>query len=381
LVERLEPALRGPDQVALLDQVEREFDNLRVAMEWSIENVPETGQHLASMLKWFWHVRNHWGEGAVWLSRVLVPCADSQPNPGNESTLRRARALQVLTFLSGMLGDIETAMISVAESMALCEKIPGTYSERLMAENFRSMGMYTLGCGDVDQAKIFAEKSLMLYRKIGDKFGIAEVQSQILIWLALHLGDFDTAQALSESSLAIRMELGDKDGIADGLTINASIALGRGDYASAKELYIGAMDVCRETRAWHTFGLSLGNLGVTYLLDGDLRQAHEIFLQTVQFAREKANPILLAGCIYWSALLVFNQKQYRQFIQLFSAIADTKYYYSIIYYVPPIVQATFEQYILTAHEKLDKQVLDAAESEGKAMTLEQVFGLVEEILA
>ena len=140
------------------------------------------------------------------------------------------------------------------------------------------------------------------------------------------------------------------------------------------------MEACRETRAWHLFGLSLGNLGLGYLFDGDELRARKLISQAFQFAREKANPILQAACIYWTALLVFNHEQYHQFIQLFSAIAGTKYYYSVIYFVPPIVQSTFQQYILTAHEKLDQQALESAEAEGKAMTFEQVLNLVEEIL-
>ena len=76
-----------------------------------------------------------------------------------------------------------------------------------------------------------------------------------------------------------------------------------------------------------------------------------------------------------------NQGQFRLFIQLFGAIDGTKYYYSFFYYVPPVVQSTFQQHILTAHEKLDQQDLEAAEAEGKAMIFEQVLSLVVEILA
>ena len=380
LVETLEPGLRGPNQVALLDQLEREFDNLRIALEWSLESAPETGQHLASMLKWFWHLRNHWAEGIIWLKRSLVPSADFQTNPSNEARLRRVKALQVLTYLCGTLGEMETGIASVTESMALCEKNPGMDSERLMADNYQLSSTFALLNGDVNQANLFAEKSLGLYQNLGDKFGIAEVQSDNLYWLALRAGDFATAQVLFESALSIRKELGDKDGIAYALMLGAAIAFCRSDYAYARDLLNGAMEACRETRAWHLFGLSLGNLGLGYLFDGDELRARKLISQAFQFAREKANPILQAACIYWTALLVFNHEQYHQFIQLFSAIAGTKYYYSVIYFVPPIVQSTFQQYILTAHEKLDQQALESAEAEGKAMTFEQVLNLVEEIL-
>ena len=55
----------------LLDRIETEHDNLRSALNWSVENEPDTALRLVGALGSFWSKRAHWIEGRSWLERVL----------------------------------------------------------------------------------------------------------------------------------------------------------------------------------------------------------------------------------------------------------------------------------------------------------------------
>src|SRR5262245_42819181 len=60
LAEEAEPQLWR--EVAWVERLEREHDNLRTALEWCAASSPETGLRLAGALHWFWHIRGHFTE-------------------------------------------------------------------------------------------------------------------------------------------------------------------------------------------------------------------------------------------------------------------------------------------------------------------------------
>src|SRR5918992_2625428 len=63
LAEEVEPELSGADQLAYLERLEAEHDNMRAALTWSLENEPETVLRLARTLARFWEKRSHYLEG------------------------------------------------------------------------------------------------------------------------------------------------------------------------------------------------------------------------------------------------------------------------------------------------------------------------------
>src|SRR6266581_8182368 len=77
LAEKAEPELAGPQQAVWLERFEREYDNLRAALQWLLER-GEAGQsmemalRLAGALRGFWEVRGHWSEGRDFLERALA---------------------------------------------------------------------------------------------------------------------------------------------------------------------------------------------------------------------------------------------------------------------------------------------------------------------
>jgi predicted ATPase/class 3 adenylate cyclase len=323
LIERLEPRLRGPDQIVLLDRLEMDLDNLRAALEWTLDHHVPAGLRLAAGLKWFWHLDHHWAEGIEWLDKFLQAEEESHALlPDSETDTRyKAKALLVSGHLIGVGGDLQKAMARITEGLALCEKMDGTDWIPLKAAGYMYLGIWALASGDIHEAKILAEKSLELSRRIGDKFGIAEVQYNLLTVIAFRSGEYETARVLSESTLAIRQELGDLDGIAAALSHGGLVALAQNDYERAQKLFRDNIEASRGIYSW---GYALGGLGMAYLFDGEANLAYGCFLQAAKFAQENSNPMLKASSIYWLAMYSFEQKQFRKFIQLNSFLENEK---------------------------------------------------------
>jgi non-specific serine/threonine protein kinase len=73
LAERATGELEGGGQVAWLERLEREHDNLRAALSWRLEHgEPEGAARLVAATWLFWIVRGHAGEGQMWLERALA---------------------------------------------------------------------------------------------------------------------------------------------------------------------------------------------------------------------------------------------------------------------------------------------------------------------
>jgi predicted ATPase/class 3 adenylate cyclase len=366
-VRDMEPGLRGPQQVELLNRLENEIDNLRAALEWAQDSEPEAGLRLASMLKWFWHLCNLYEEGAGWLENLLA----SSKKPGAEiDPLLTARSLSVLAWLSHWTGNIQTALTSLNESVELCKKYQGSIADLITADNFFSAGTLALMSGDLSQAKILAEQSLALYQEYGNKFGVAETHS-LLGGIAYFAGDFETASHWRKTGIVIRREIGDKDGLAFDLANNAGIPLSLGEYENVKQILTAAMEAGKETRNEFSLGLALAGFGVTYLFEDNLGQALDYFSQLVALAYETSEATLKTFGIYYLVLLLFKQKQYRTAIQLTGAIEGLKAFYTVVLYEVPIVRPVREQYLLEAREALGETDYNTAYGEGNIMTLDQ----------
>ena len=366
-VRDMEPGLRGPQQVELLNRLENEIDNLRAALEWSLDFDPESGLQLASMLKWFWYLFNLFEEGAGWLENLL---GSSQKSGTEIDPLLKARSLSVLAWLSFWLGNIQTTRTNLNESLKLCEQNPGQMSDLITADNLYLQGALDHGSVELSQEKLNAEKALALYQAWGNKFGIAEMSGS-LFRIAFWSGDLETARHWNETGVLIRKELGDKDGLAYDLTIGVVIPLSRRDYEGTKRRLTAALEACKEAPNKFSLGLALGYFGTTCLFEDNTVQALDYFSQLVTLAYEKNSPNLKTFGIYCLALSLFKQKQYRTSIQLIGALEGLKIYKLILLYDFPIIHDTFKQYLLEARGTLSEADFNAALAEGRAMTLDQ----------
>jgi len=240
LAEEAEPALRGPQQVMWLERLEREHDNLRAALRWSLEQgevsqCTERALRMGSALWRFWQVRGHVSEGRQWLEKALT-----ESRAGVAPV--RAQALYAAGMLAMDQGDYNQATQRCEASLALFRKLE---DQRGMAVSLNVLGYAAHIRGENARARTTLTKSLTLSREIGSRQGIA----QSLRFLATEAGvrgDYMTARHLYEESLAICRGIGDLYTTADVLTSLADVLHSQGEYAMARLLAEEGLALCRE---------------------------------------------------------------------------------------------------------------------------------------
>jgi predicted ATPase/transcriptional regulator with XRE-family HTH domain len=332
LAERAEPEIRGPQQLAWVERLEREHPNFRTALEWSLtaEGDGELGLRLASALHLFWWTRNYLTEAGEWLSRVLSHRGAAGP------TLVRTKAL------------------NAAGTIAL----------------FR---------GDYTQARLFYEQCLAMRREllsqgIGDMAGIAGALGNLGL-VAWSRDDHAEAYALTKESLEVLRELGDRHGVARSLTGLGAIAYSQGNHAEAQASYMEALELFEEFGDRQSAAMMLNNLGEIALAQSNLDEASAYFKDGMVALKDIGNKAAVGGCLDGLAQIAAAEGKAERAARLFGAADGIMTATGEA--VPVANRAEYTQIVDGVRGSLGKEAFEAAWDKGRAMPLEEAvaYGL------
>jgi predicted ATPase/DNA-binding CsgD family transcriptional regulator/DNA-binding XRE family transcriptional regulator len=265
LAESAEPELRRGQQAAWLNRLEREHDNLRQALEWTVEQRdPEPGLRLGGALARFWLVRGYLDEGHRWLDRVLLlPPASTARTPG------RAAALSGAGKLAWTRGDYDQADALLRQSLALRRDLA---DDRGVAVAQYELAMVVADRGDHQAARRLLEQALAGCRALGDRWGTAAALN-LLGELLREQGDLPSARGLYEESRSLFDALQDRRGVAIANHNLAIVAAEAGDYQHATALHCSILPLKQELGDREGIACSLINLAGLAVLVGEFQRA------------------------------------------------------------------------------------------------------------
>ena len=228
LAEETEQKLRSAQQAIWLERLEREHDNLRTALRWLVgrEEV-EMALRLGGAMCQFWAMRGHLSEGRQTLEGIL-----SGSNLETVSLQVRAKALNGAGVMAYTQGDFGHAKVLCQESLELFRKLG---NRRGIASSINGLAFVAMVAGDYAAASGMFEESLVLFRELGDKWNLADTLYFSALAASFRVDQTDTAAARSmvEESLAISRELGDQRGLAYSLNLLGFVSLLQGEGAAA----------------------------------------------------------------------------------------------------------------------------------------------------
>jgi predicted ATPase/DNA-binding SARP family transcriptional activator len=230
LAEEGTEALLGGDQETWLDRFEREHDNLRAALEWSLQANPEPALRLSIALCRFWEVRGYLGEGRRFLERSLR-AAEAQEVPVPPRL--RARALNRAGILARDQGDYAAARSCYERSLAVFQELKDERDVLYQLNNLADVARWQ---GNDEEATRLVRQSLDLYGQVGDRAGTAaslHVRGEI----ERGAGRFEEALRSMRESLSLFRDVGDREGIADTLQGVAGVHADAGRAAAAVRLF------------------------------------------------------------------------------------------------------------------------------------------------
>jgi predicted ATPase len=274
-----------------ITNIERELDNLRVALRWymsSRERI-ETALHLAKVLGRFWYWRDWISEARWWLEQLveksehirsearayllngtartaMVQGDSKRARELNEAALKLSRELGVTDQMASALislgtiyswqGDIERAVASYEEGLAAGEGVTPQ-----VQSNLRYMLAGTL----IDAGRDYP-RALTLYEEclaISRQHNLILTESMTLAALGIayaYTGELARAGELLPEALRMQREMNNT--MASGWTLQylALFELLRGDHAAAEGYFFESLSMLPQGGAQHVVPLSLEGL-------------------------------------------------------------------------------------------------------------------------
>jgi predicted ATPase/class 3 adenylate cyclase len=170
LAQEAATKLSGPDQRAWLERLEREHDNMRAALDWSISRPdPALGARLAAALWRFWQQRGYLNEARARFEQIEAQGWELEP-------IDRAKFIEAFGGIAYWQSDQATATRFYDEGLALWREL-GDRAEIANALYNRSyadmIGVMGGEITDMDHwpGRPLLEEALALYQDLGDKGG------------------------------------------------------------------------------------------------------------------------------------------------------------------------------------------------------------------
>ncbi len=412
LAEQAVHAWEGPQHSVWLDRLERDHDNLRAAMQWSLEQEEvEMAFRFGQALRSFWQVRGYFREGRTFLEAILAQSEGHLPSQRAQAlndavllaasqgdyvwgealcldNLRRyrelgdnsavARTFYLLGWLALLKGNLAVAQTRLTASLEIFQESGD--SEGCLISLFW-VGVILTYQGKYPGARALFEQTLAGQRERGNRRGIA--------WSLFHLawvrflvrGDLTSAHSLLTQAEELFKEIGDVWGIAECSHLLGQMALQQGDVFAAQILFDQSLALFRTIGNRRGIARSLAQLGETAARRQDWEKARLLYEESLAGAHEAGDMMQSASCLEGIAGLVSAGEASPANIlwaaQLWGAAETLRE--TIGAPLPPIERPLYEARVTAARSSLGKRLFSAYWARGRAMTLAQALGARENI--
>jgi predicted ATPase/class 3 adenylate cyclase len=361
IAEQTEARLESAGQVEWINRMEQEHGNLRAALECSktAEGTAETCLRLASALGLFWEARGYYSEGRKLLADLLLT------EPIRERSATRARILARAAELAYRQSDFSATMSLAGESLVIYRQVGDRQG---IASALIKLGNAATEIGSYAAASGFLEEALKTWRELADKHGMARA----LIssgWVALRSGKYGLAKRRLLEALALSRDLGDTRNIAFELSGLGEVALRQKDYLRATQLVEESLALRKQLGNKWGVGVSLGILGWIAMREEKWDRAMARLCESLEVRREIGDQSGSAWCLERLAAVAMAQGQVEKAARLFGAGSALRA--STRSVIDPADQPAYNSKIRSLRRKLGKQRFTKIWDEGHALALEQ----------
>lgn len=290
LVEEAETYLFGAEQEQWFDRLERELDNLRAVLHWSLEPAGEEGTaqreetalRLAGALVRFWTVRSPHLEGYAWLEQLLEKQASIR-------TSARVKALSGAAWFAFLDGDVERAARLGQACLQAYRQAIETADSRDLASSLFWLGWLAMQQNNADVVRFLLEESRALARETGNKQPLA-FTLYFLAEAAIEQGKYSEARSLLEESLALFREQHNTEDIAWAFLRLGSVLFAQGDWGYAGVLVENSLRLFQEMQMKVGAVSALYLLGRLALAQDEAAKAQSWFTEALTLARAAGVP-------------------------------------------------------------------------------------------
>ncbi|MEU1402438.1 BTAD domain-containing putative transcriptional regulator [Streptomyces sp. NPDC005728] len=323
LARTADPLLRGPEQRAAIDRLQREYENLRTALRHAVAAGDEQeGLALVLSLIWYWQMRDLRLDARTWCEEVMAlgpdpfvepvrparpvwqRCTDTPP-PYTGELLAEARRGIHLAHLACMDTDLE--MWQTPEAQAKLRVITRVYEPGL-PQTCRVPGMMwfyaEMLTRGVERLRTIIDEAIRTCRDTPgfewELAGALQMRANLLANRTAWAGD---ATRDAEESLEIFRRLGDDWGTAEALSARGEAHERKGAYRAAAADYRAAKEHAERLGARAQMAVLGARLGSVLMEAGDLETGERLLRGVIASQDGSLNEGMPAARLFLAAWL------------------------------------------------------------------------------
>lgn len=279
-LHQLTPELIGGGQLEALSSIERRLPNIQIAVHNAVE-----AQELELVEYWidsmfnFYMMRGRQREGGEAIRQVTFGVTRSLPSPNH---ILQVKLMSRLGAYSRFIGELDSAQALLTESLKLARELELTEEV--------AFGLYQLGATRprLSNALGMWEEAFEIAEKAKNSVLLAETAN----WLAFNCfetGNINEAIKWLERGLAERRKLGDKYGLAIILTNLGFVHMQIGDFGKSKRFLREALEINKKLRNYYGIAAAYNNLSYIALHTNELNAAHTAATQACRYFDKVGN--------------------------------------------------------------------------------------------
>jgi predicted ATPase/DNA-binding CsgD family transcriptional regulator len=265
-----------------LSWLEREYDNIRLALTWALDHHQiEAGLSIANAVYALWNVRNTVREGRLWYERFIVHLNDTLP------LALRVTALTQAAYLAMILGDPPAAFHWSRTAVALCESA-GNYDPSLLSYALSGIAGAARAAGDVATLFQVNERIIQLQREAGDTLalGMSYYAQGVTTMI---LGEYQTAHQLLNEALLTTRHNEDIPRLILILIALGDLARFEGNFVQAVTCYEESLVITRKIGAVREMSTAEIGLARAWLRLGEFDRTYELLRQNLSMHHAQAD--------------------------------------------------------------------------------------------
>jgi predicted ATPase/Tfp pilus assembly protein PilF len=355
----MDEGIFGAQSVMVLQRINEEHDNLRVALKWALgrEEGIQPAMAMIFPLEWFWYRYGHLQEGLEWTERAMAATAGLGDSPA------RAAALVWRTYLTLWTGDLKVAAERGQEAVEMSERIG---IEQLISQAKLGYGTALINQGRDREAYPHLVDAVELW----DQQNLSFAKAITLVHLAnvsLGLGQPQQALQWLDTARPLAWESGDIWVMAFTLSNYGEVARAQGEFDKAEGFYQRTNELYAQADAKGDQARLVNVFGYIAQHKSDFDEAEELFKESLADFRELGNQRGVAESLAGLAGLAAEQGQHQWAAPLLGAAESQLKAFGGAWW--PADRVEIERTLERLHVALDDQ-FDILWAQGQAMDVE-----------
>jgi predicted ATPase/DNA-binding CsgD family transcriptional regulator len=364
LAEEAGPELAGPQQGPWVERLEEEHGNIRVALSRVLgREEAGLGLRFGGALWRFWFAQGYISEGVRWLEQTLA---------GGGSGPARVDALEGRGWMAQVQGEFWRAEATFQEMLGLSRELG---DDGNIATALNCLATSAAQQEDFDRAKSLLEENLSVLRRLEDERKDPATLKKyhalaLLGYLAINEHDYGRGIVLWEESLVLARKVGDRFRIGQNLSNLGYAALLQDDHERATECCEESLALVRALGSAGEILMSESwiNLGLAALGQGDHGKAKSSFEEALVLSQKLGKKPTIMNALEGMATLAGALGEDDRAARLQGAAEAAREATGIA--LPPAERALHESHLSAVHSRLGTR-WEEVMSEGRAMSLEE----------